>query len=170
MEDELSEFQLSPKVKAKLKNKELLKKELEEGKTAQEIIGFSDATMAKFYKAAYRLFEHRRFQDAANAFLFLATLNPYNHEYWLGLGMASQLSQDYESAIDAYELAAICDIESPIPYFYLAKCLFAIHDRESALQALDLAIETAGNSQEFAELRQQAETAKELLLKDHPIH
>lgn len=165
MEEDLSEFQLSKKVKAKLKNKKLLQKELAEGKTAQEIMEFSDETMAKFYRAAYLLFEHKRYQDAANAFLFLATLNPHQHEYWLGLGMATQLSQDYEAAIDAYELAALYNIESPVPYFYLAKCLFAIHDRESALQALNLAIETADDIEEYAELKKQAEQAKEMLIK-----
>lgn len=165
MQDDLSEFRLSEKAKAKLKNKKLLKKELAEGKTAQEIMGFSDETMSKFYKAAYLLFEHKRYQDAANAFLFLATLNPHNHEYWLGLGMSTQMRQDYEAAIDAYELAALCDISSPIPYLYLAKCLFAIHDRESALQALNLAIETAGDLEEYAELKRQAEMAKDILLK-----
>lgn len=165
MQDELDEFHLSKRVKAKLKNKKLLEKELAEGKTAQEIMEFSDKSMAKFYNAAYILFEHKRYQDAANAFLFLATLNPHHHEYWLGLGMATQLSQDYESAIDAYELAALCDISSPVPYFYLAKCLFAIHDRESALQALNLAIETADDLEEYTELKHQAELAKEMLLK-----
>lgn len=166
MEDELKDFCLSDKAIAKLKNKKVLQKEIAEGKTAQEIMGFSDAAMAKFYEAAYKIFEHRRYADAANAFLFLATLNPYNHEYWLGLGMASQLSHDYESAIDAYELAAISDIESPIPYFYLAKCLFAVHDRESAIQALELAIDLAGDSAEYAELKEQALAAKALLLSN----
>jgi type III secretion system low calcium response chaperone LcrH/SycD len=165
MEDDLSEFKLSPEAKKKLKNKKALQKEIEAGKTAQEIIGFSDQTMAKFYKAAYRLFEHKRYQDAAKAFLFLATLNPHNHEYWLGLGMTTQLCQNYEAAIDAYELAAIANISSPVPYFYLAKCLFAIHDRESALQALDLAIETADEIEEYAELKQQALSAKDILLR-----
>jgi type III secretion system low calcium response chaperone LcrH/SycD len=166
MQDDLSEFRLSEKAKAKLKNKKLLKKELAEGKTAQEIMGFSDETMAKFYKAAYLLFEHKRYDDAANAFLFLATLNPHHHEYWLGLGMSTQLLQNYEAAIDAYELAALCDISSPVPYFYLAKCLFAIHDRESALQALNLAIETANEVEEYTDLKRQAEMAKEILLKN----
>ena len=152
-------------MKGKLKDKNLLKKELSEGKTAQEILEFSDTTMAKFYWAAYQLFEHKRHADAANAFLFLATLNPHNHDYWLGLGMASQMCHDYEAAIDAYELAAMCDIASPVPYFYLAKCLFAIHDRESALQALDLAIETASDAEEYAELKRQAQEAKRILLK-----
>lgn len=164
-DDDLSEFRLSEHVKAKLKNKQLLKTELAEGKTAQEILEFSQETMAKFYHAAYLLFEHQRYQDAANAFFFLATLNPNQHDYWLGLGMSTQMCHDYEAAIDAYELAALCDISSPVPYFYLAKCLFAIHDRESALQALDLAIETANDLEEYAELKEQAEIAKNRLLR-----
>lgn len=165
MEDELKDFRLSARAKAKLKDKKLLQKELEKGKTAQQILGFSDVTMSKFYEAAYKLFEHKRYEDAACAFLFLATLNPFNHDYWLGLGMASQLTHNYEAAIDAYELAAMIDTESPVPYFYLAKCLFAIHDRESALQALDLAIEAADERAEYAELKEQALEAKRLLLR-----
>jgi type III secretion system low calcium response chaperone LcrH/SycD len=165
MNDDLSEFQLSKEAKERLKNKKFLQKELEAGKTAQEIMGFSDATMAKFYGAAYRLFEHQRHEDAANAFLFLATLNPYNHDYWLGLGMSLQLCHDFEAAIDAYELAAICNIDSPVPFFYLAKCLFAIHDRESALQALNLAIETANEIEEYAELKKQALAARQILMQ-----
>ncbi len=70
MEEGLNEFELSAKIKKKLRDKKQLKKELAEGKTAQEIIEFSDVTMAKFYGAAYQLFEHRRYQDARNAFFF----------------------------------------------------------------------------------------------------
>lgn len=164
-DDDLGEFKLSKKAKEKLKNKELLKKELAAGKTAQQIMGFTDETMAKFYRAAYRLFEHRKYEDAANAFLFLVTLNPHNHDYWLGLGMSTQMYGDFEAAIDAYEMAAVTDVESPVPYFYLAKCLFAIHDRESALQALELALEYS-EGPGYEELRQQAQAARKLLLKD----
>jgi type III secretion system low calcium response chaperone LcrH/SycD len=162
-DEDIGEFTISKKVQRKLKNKKLLEKQLAAGKSAQEILEFSDETMIKFYQAAYRLFEHRRYSEAANAFLFLVTLNPYNHDYWVGLGMCAQLNKDFESAVDAYEMAAICRIESPIPYFYLAKCLFALHDRESAQQALDLAVEYAQNHPEFSELKEQAEEARNLL-------
>lgn len=165
MEDDLGEFKLSKKAKAKLKNKKLLKKQLAEGRSAQEIMGFSDETMAKFSGAAYRLFECKRYSDAANAFVFLVTLNPYNHDYWLGLGMSTQLYGDFEAAIDAYEMAAICDIKNPVPYFYLAKCLFSMHDRDSALQALDLAVDCAGDQLEYQQLKRQAIQAKSLLDK-----
>lgn len=166
MSDELNEFKLSKKAQEKLKNKELLKRELASGKTPQEILGFKEETMAKFYRAAYRLFEHKKYVDAANAFLFLVTLNTHNHDYWLGLGMSTQLCGEYEAAIDAYEMAAVTDVDSPVPYFYLAKCLFAIHDRESALQALDLALEYAVDKEEYQDLVQQARAAKALLLKN----
>lgn len=165
MNDGLDEFKLSKKAKNRLKDKEWLKKELAKGKTPQELLEFSDEVMGKFYQAAYRLFEHKRYTDAANAFLFLVTLNTHNHDYWLGLGMSTQMNGDYESAIDAYEMAAATDISSPVPYFYLAKCLFAMHDRTSALQALELALDCAGDNEEYAELRKQAIAAKALLEK-----
>lgn len=165
MDKDLPDLKLTEKVKKKLKNKDLLRKEVEQGRSAQEILEISDKKLAKYYEAAYALFVHHRYTDAANAFLFLVTLNPYNHDYWVGLGMASQMCQEYETAIDAYEMAAVCKVDSPVPYFYLAKCLFSIHDRESALQALDLAIEYSEDSEEYADLKKQAIAARKLLLK-----
>lgn len=166
MDDNIEDFHISKKARAKLKDKKWLKKQLEMGKSAQELMGFSDTVMAKFYAAAYKLFEHRNYTDAANAFLFLITLNSYHHDYWLGLGMSTQMLGNYEAAIDAYEMAAICKLDSPVPYFYLAKCLFAIHDRESSLQALDLAIEYSGDDIQYLGLKNQAITARNLLAKD----
>lgn len=166
MEEDIGDFKISKRLREKLKDKKLMKKEFAQGKTAQEIMGFSDEAMAKFYGAAHRLFDHRRYEDAGNAFLFLVTLNPFVHDYWLGLGMCAQMTGDHDSAVDAYEMAAICQLDSPVPYFYLAKTLFAMHERESALQALALAIEYAGDQPQFYELRQQAIAAQSLLFKD----
>ena len=86
--DKEEEFKLSKKVKNKLKNKELLRKEMADGKSVQEIIEFSDSEMSKLCQSAFILFENKRYIDAANAFLFLVTLNPHVHDYWLGLGMS----------------------------------------------------------------------------------
>ena len=78
--------------------------------------------------------------------------------------MATQMSGNFEDAIDAYEMAAYYKLDDPVPYFYLAKCLFAIDDRENALQALDLAVEYASDQMEFAELKQQAIKARNILI------
>ena len=166
MEESIGEFEISPKIRRKLKDKKWLKQQLAAGHTAQEILGFADESMNKFYHAAYQLFENQRYTDAANAFLFLVTLNPYHYDYWVGLGASTQRCGDYEAAIDSYEMAAICQIENPVPYFHLAKCLFAMHDRESALQAIELALEYSEGKSEFDDVYQHALAAKGLLLKE----
>lgn len=160
------EFELSDEARKRLKDKKYIKKALQDGLTAQEIVGFTDEAMANFYGAARKLFEGERYTDAADAFLFLVTLNPRNHEYWLGLGMATQMCKDFEGAIDAYEMAALLEINNPVPYFYLAKCLFALHERESVISALELAIECAEDDPDFQELKHQAIAALELIQSD----
>jgi type III secretion system low calcium response chaperone LcrH/SycD len=164
MQEKITEFIITDKIESKLKNKNNLKKELGEGKTAQEILGFSMQTMAKFYRAASHLFELKRYGDAANAFLFLVSLNSANPDYWIGLGMSTQLSGNFDDAIDAYEMAAICEVNNPVPYFCLAKCFFAIHDRDSALQALDMTIEYASDKDEYSPILIQAKAARESLI------
>lgn len=164
MEDNLKDFRPSEIVKKRLENKKLITNDLKAGKSVQEILGFGEEVMKNFCAAAYVLFHEKHYQEAANAFLFLTTLNSSHCEYWLGLGMATQFCGEYEEAIDAYELAAICDIANPLPYFYLAKCLFAVHDRSGALQALELTLELTEDEEAYSEIRQQAELARDLLL------
>lgn len=156
---------LPESIRNKLNKIDLVKAELSQGRSAQEVLGLSYEQMAAFYRKALQLFNEKSYAEAADAFLFLAYMNLENHDYWLGLGMATQMCHDYEAAIDAYELAAIYDLSSPVPYFYLAKCLFAIHDHTSALEALDMAIEASKDRVEYAELLEQAIHAKEVLVR-----
>ena len=166
MESKSREFEISEQIKEKLKHKDILNKEFSEGKMIHEIMGFSYGTMEKFCKVAFHLLEEKRYEEASNAFLFLVSLNHHCDEYWIGLGISTQLCNHYEEAIDAYEMAAICRLENPTPYFYIAKCLFAIHDRQNALQAIDLAIEYSQDQPEYEELYRQAIAAKKTLLKN----
>jgi len=166
MDEDTEEYMLSNKAKENLKDKKNLKQNLESGKSVFELIDFKQETCAKFYQAAFKLFEEHKYADAADAFLFLITLDSANHDYWLGLGMSTQLLHQYEAAIDAYEMAAISKLDSPVPYFYLAKCLYAVHDKESSLSALNLAIEYSNDELIFQDLKNQAIVARDLLLKD----
>lgn len=149
----------------KILDKKWLQSQLEQGTSVQELLQFSTQTMDQFYQIACNLYESKEYKDAADAFLFLVTVDPTHYDYWIGLGAATQRLQEYEMAIDAYEMAAICQLENPIPYFHLAKCLFAIHDRDSALKAIDLALEYS-QEQDFGDLHKQALAAKQLLLRE----
>lgn len=161
-----SEFKIPNSVIKQLRDGSLSKKLSEEQLSVQDAIGYSDATMAKFYAAAHHLFLTKQYADAADAFLFLVGLNPAIADYWLGLGMASQMTQDFDGAIDCYELAAMCELDNPVPYLYLGKCLFALHERDSALAAFQLAIDYAANRSEFRELKKAATKGRDLLLRE----
>lgn len=161
----LNRFKLSEQTQKLLQDRQKLKERLHSGEVLEALLDFSPEVMAEFYQRAYHLFEEKHYQDAADAFLFLVTINPTSDDYWLDLGMATQLVGDYEGAIDAYEIAAIQNQSSPVPYFYLAKCLFAIHDRKNALEAFEMAIEAAGDAEEYEELKRQAKAAYDVLSK-----
>ena len=154
---------LTNNLQAMLRDKKSFIAAMAKGEMAQTVLQISDEEMGKFYQAAYTLFQRHAYREAADAYLFLVSLNSANHDYWVGLGMSTQMLGDYEGAIDAYELAATCELDNPVSYFYLAKCLFAIHDRENALEALELAIEYSTDRISFEELHRQAQTAKKLL-------
>lgn len=161
----INEFMLSKQVQAKLKKKGYLLKELSKGRSIEQIIEIPATLMQKLYKTACHLFETQQYVEASDGFLFLISLNARQQDYWIGLGMATQMCGDFESAIDAYEMAAIYETENPVPYFYLAKCLFAMHERQSALLALDMAIQYAGDISEYQELKEMALEAQTLLKK-----
>lgn len=166
MEQSDKDYEIAKTVCSHLLDKEWTREQRKAGKSIQEILGFNSAVLNRFYKGAYALFQERSYGDASDAFLFLVTVNPEQYDYWIGLGSSIQRCGNYEAAIDAYEMAAVCQIDCPVPYFHLAKCLFAMHDRKNALQALELVIEYSEGHSEYDDLRYQALAARRLLLEN----
>ncbi len=115
-----------------------------EGKTFQEIVGFSDETMEKFYETARQLYFEQRFEEAKTAFQFLTTINPYVSEFWLGLAETQQANQEYQVAISAYTMAIAMDPES-IPAY---------------LMAIECCLETQGFSQAYSFVKQALNYAR----------
>ena len=107
-QDDLESLNFNEKLKLCFKNKEKLRREIEKGKSAQTILGVSDKDMQLLTQAARSLLEGGKADAAANAFLFLATLNPKEGDYWLGLGSALIEQGDLEGARDALELSTLC--------------------------------------------------------------
>ncbi|MBA3604059.1 MAG: hypothetical protein H0W50_10590 [Parachlamydiaceae bacterium] len=85
----------SVEAKAKLKDKYFLRVELAKDRSPQAIMEISDESMSHFYKAARHLFESHHYVEAADAFLFLILMNAGNHDYWLGLGMSTQMARSW---------------------------------------------------------------------------
>lgn len=155
-------LKISQSVKDKCKSILFLKNFLAENLTGQDLFEFSDAHMLEMYEAANTFLSEKRYSDAANSFLFLASLKD-SPDYWIGFGISMQMTGDFEMAITAYEIAASCDVENPWPYYYLAKAFFAVYERQSAIEALELTISYAEDDSRYEQLKLQAIEAKKLL-------
>lgn len=158
-------LELSKETLAEILKTEKLQQELYNGRQLAQILKIPPESLAAMYQHALSLFKQEKYVESLEAFLFLNFLDQDNHDIWLGLGMALQMCKKYEPAIVAYELAAIHDSESPVPFFYLAKCFFAIHDHEAALDAIEIAIQLSEDRKEFVDLLDQARNAKASLLR-----
>ena len=161
--EHMEEFTIPKEAKERLSNPKILHDLLSKGKTFQEIIGYSFATMEKFYSRAHHLYQDQRYEDAADAFMFLTTLNPNVHNYWLGLGMSEHMNEEYDAALIAYGMAIMTDVENPLPHYHSASCYNALQDKENALAAVELAIAYAGDKPEHAPIKQRALAAKDFL-------
>lgn len=159
----MEEFIIPEDAKKILNDPEMIKKQIKEGLTFQEIIGYSEETMEKFYGAAYNLFQRKNYRDSANAFVFLTTLNPYVHNYWLGLGMSEQLNEEFEAALLAYAMAILTKIDNPIPHYHSARCYKAMNDYKNARASVDLAIQYSLDRDEFLTLLSHAQVLRNSL-------
>ena len=107
--------------------------------TLQEILQIKNSTMQKFYEIAYALFDAKKYNEAADSFFVLSLFNPVKHQYWICLGISEEKRNDYESAIDAYFMASLTDIESPLPHMHAAQCFYNINQPSNAIDAIFLA-------------------------------
>lgn len=162
MED-IEEYKIPQEAFERLKDPEIVRKQMKEGKTFQEIIGYSRTAMEKFYKVARNLFQKQEYNKAADAFVFLTTLNPYVHNYWLGLGMSEQLGRTYQGALLAYAMAILTDIGNPTAHYQSASCYRQLEDYDNSVQSYEMAIRCCGDSAQFKEMKVRAGAAIEAI-------
>jgi len=144
----------------------ILRKYIEEGKSLQDIIGYSDDLMQKLYTTAYNIFQEGRYQESQDAFLFLTTLNPFVYGYWLGLAMSYQFLEEYEQAVLSYECAVNVEPLNPVPYYYSACCHYLLNQKAEALHDLQLLDEKAKKqSHEEKEIVAKAKALREKIMR-----
>lgn len=159
------EFKIPEEAQERLIDREMLRKFIKEGKSLQEIIGYSDQLMEGLYQAALGIFKEGRFTQANDGFLFLTTINPYVYAYWLGLGMTYQKLEEYEQALLAYECCLALEQDAPLPNYHTASCHYLLGDTEKALDVLQATINKCKESPDHTHLLKQAEETVEKIKK-----
>ncbi len=116
------------------------KEEIKKGILPYQSLKFSNETLLDAYRVASSHFERGDFTGASNIFLLLSFLNPLVASFWIGLGMAEELQENFEPAISAYLTAAEMNKKDLQPIFHSARCLNKMKQPEKAKELLELAM------------------------------
>lgn len=139
-------------------HKEELVHYFEKGGTWKELLHYDENLMQTQYQKAYDLYQKADYKSAAAVFSYLTVLNPYDYNYWMGLGIAKQSDRFYEEAIVSYTAAEAMNPENPLPHLHLAQCFYALNAHDQAVEHLKQAIAVAGDRPDYQEVRLKAST------------
>ena len=117
--------------------------ELKAGKTMQEILGFSDETLVRYYEAARNILDEGRFSDAIDSFYFLTVLNPYLAYLWQGLALSYQSNHEYKQALSAYTVVTHLEGKKIFPYMMAVQCCIEMKEFDRAQEILARALQYA---------------------------
>lgn len=131
--------------------------------TLRDVQGLTDDQLEAVYATAYNHFKVGHAEKADRLMSFLCLFEPRSAKYWTGLGAVRMSQENYDGAIYAYGMAARIDIDAPRPPFRIAEALMAIGNRDGAKEALELAIENAGDDEKFEDIRERAQALLALL-------
>lgn len=133
------------------------------GTSLQELAVVSDAVADKLYQGAKHLYEQKLYDDAADAFCFLASLNPKTFAFWLGLGNSEFCRKCYDKALWALAFACEADPTDPACHLISSRCYVELGEIDEAISSIDLALYVIEGRDAFKEWKPQLEAEKKRL-------
>lgn len=141
--------------------KDLAKKLFQDGATLGEIKGITPRELNAVYQMGLGFYNTGRYDDAEKVFTFLVMFDHLESKYWLAAGAVQQVKKNFEKAKAAYSQAALLDIHSPKPQYYVAECFLALGQKDDAVASLDTLLEyCTGTDEVTKEFRAKAEELK----------
>lgn len=138
-----------------------------EKKSFQEILGYTDKTLEKFYAVGMQCLGKQDYANASDIFAVLTLINPSIHNSWVAWAICQQALGHWEVAIEACRIAESLDSADPLPYLYASECYAEINDHTHALEEVNKALQQVDNNdaQPFVEMKKAAIEWKEQLQK-----
>lgn len=149
----------------KTKHAKLLVDIFEKGMSPKEAMKISNQEIAQIYSFAYHQFAGGKYDEARELFKMLLTLEPQNSEFATALGVCHHRLKDYEYAISCYMLSALLDPKSPVAMFYAYDCYMNMNEEVAAGIMLCNVISRAGEQQQYAQIKADAQLRLDPLQK-----
>ncbi|MBO4300542.1 MAG: SycD/LcrH family type III secretion system chaperone [Desulfovibrio sp.] len=129
------------------------------GEPLYRILGMKKGMIEARYALAHQLYAAGKYEDAETLFRWLTAYANDNEAHWLGLAACRQALENYDGALEAYQMAALyTSLEDPAPFYYSAICLLKQGKPEDAKVSLQ-AVLTLGdkNNAEHKAIMDKAE-------------
>lgn len=102
--------------------------------------------------------QEKKMPDAVNVYEYLVTHVPNEVMYWVRLGLASLYLQENQRAKEAYQKAVELDPTHPSRFYNLALAEQGLKDFDSAIVAINQALDLEPKNQKYKDLRFELES------------
>lgn len=102
-----------------------------------QILNIKESVIQARYALAYQLYTSGQLKKAESLFRWLCSYSNIDVANWMGLGACRQAQENYEGAMEAYQMAALYGaLEDPAPFFYCGICLLKLQRKDDAKVAM----------------------------------
>jgi len=109
-------------------------------KLFQDVLGVSPEELSHLFEQAMGFLQTNRIEEAILAFSFLTKMNSYATDFWIGLGAAQLINQEYAKAFDAFLMAITMDPSRYDCYAYAIECCIEMNNFAQAEALLKQAV------------------------------
>lgn len=88
----------------------------------QHLTNLSQEQHQLIYQYAYTYYHQKDYGKACDLFRFLTIADTENSVFWMGFGASLQMLEQYQKAIEAYEMARMIDPVLIPSYLHAAEC------------------------------------------------
>lgn len=121
-------------------------------------------TLAHCYATGYNLYSSGEYAKAKDIFLYIVSQNYMDKKSWMGAAASCQMLKQYPQALSIYQHIQMMTPSDPVPWFHSFSCYLELKKYAEALSSLEAVILRSSKREEFADLKQEAETMKKALL------
>lgn len=108
------------------------------GRTVAQAAGISQKTLEGLYALAHGLYSSGNYADAQVMFQALSIYAPNEYRFWMGLAGCRQALEQYQAAVEAYQMAAVAaELKNPEPLLFAVHCLIKLGHKDEAVVGIE---------------------------------
>lgn len=127
------------------------------GGNLASVRGITEQECEGLYQIGHGFYSQGRYQEAFRIFALLVSYDHLEGRFLMALAASCQVLGRHKEALQYYGTAAVLLLTDPAPMLHAAECCIALHMAEEAAEALQMALELAGDAPQHAAVRNRAQ-------------